>query len=191
MRRAPRADRVILVITFLLTVFADLVVAVNVGVLLAILQFLRRMSETVETRDVRSQELAAELAAVGVSALPLDVVVYEISGPLFFGATETLERALLATHTAPRTLILRLGRVPFMDITGIQALEDAIGALRKRGVEVLLCEANSRVLSKLMVAGLVSSNDDAHCPSLREALVRARVGAGTGPVSGGRAGADA
>jgi len=101
---------------------------------------------------------------------------------LFFGATETLERSLLETHTAPRTLILRLGRVPFMDITGIQALEDAIGALRKRGVEVLLCEANGRVLGKLMMAGLVSSDGDSHSPSLRQALLRAKVGEETPPV---------
>jgi SulP family sulfate permease len=181
LRRAPTADRVILIITFLLTVFADLVVAVNVGVVLAILQFLRRMSDSVETDEVAHHDLAAELAAVGVSRLPADVVVYEVSGPIFFGATEKFERTLLDTHTAPRTLVLRLERVPFMDLTGLEALEDVIRELRKRDVEVLLCEANRRVYGKLLAAGIVRPSDDAYSPTLQAALIRAGVGS-SGPM---------
>ncbi|MGP1665658.1 MAG: SulP family inorganic anion transporter, partial [Rhodanobacter sp.] len=145
--RAPTADRVILVITFLLTVFADLVVAVNVGVILAMLQFLRRMSEVVETQQVDTQVLQTELAQHGVDHLPPGTVVYEIDGPMFFGAVENFERALLQTHTDPKTLIIRLRRVPFIDITGIQMLEEVTGKLRMRGVKVVLCEANERVLA--------------------------------------------
>lgn len=172
MQRAPRADRVILIITFLLTVFADLVVAVDVGVILAILQFLRRMSESVETYGVEHHEIAVELTAVGLSKLPAEVVVYEISGPIFFGATERFERALLETHTMPHVLILRLGRVPFMDITGLQSLEEVVTELCKRNVTVLLCEANSRVLGKLKVAGIVTSIDDIYSATLPGALLR-------------------
>ena len=75
LRTAPRADRFILVITFLLTVFADLVVAVNVGVILAILHFLRRMSDSVETQPVDESELQAELAACGMRTLPQGLMV--------------------------------------------------------------------------------------------------------------------
>jgi SulP family sulfate permease len=172
MQRAPRADRAILIITFLLTVFADLVVAVNVGVILAILQFLRRMSESVETYGIEHHEIAVELAAAGLSKLPAEVVVYEISGPIFFGATERFERVLLETHTMPQVLILRLGRVPFMDITGLQSLEEVVTELRKRNVTVLLCEANSRVLGKLKVAGIITANDDTYSATLPDALLR-------------------
>ncbi len=149
LKTAPRADRLILVITFLLTVFADLVVAVNVGVILAILQFLRRMTETVETQPVDEAELEAELSRHGLHPLPPGVLVYEIAGPMFFGAVENFERALVHTHLEPKVLVIRLRRVPFMDITGIETLREVTGKLRRRGVKVLLCEANERVAAKL------------------------------------------
>lgn len=156
LKTAPTADRAILVITFVLTVFADLVVAVNVGVILAILHFLRRMAEVVETQPVDAQELQVELKQHGIEHLPPGLMVYEIAGPMFFGAVENFERALLQTHADPKVLIIRLRRVPFMDITGIQTLEEVIEKLRKRGVAVWLCEANARVLGKLRKAGVVS-----------------------------------
>jgi SulP family sulfate permease len=153
--RAPRADGVIMVITFLLTVFADLVVAVNVGVILAILQFMRRMVETVDIQQANEQSLAVELTTSGLAELPVGVLVYEINGPFFFGAVESFESALLQTHTDPRVLIIRLHRVPFIDITALQTLERAIEHLQKRGVRVLLCEANHRVRSKLWKLGIL------------------------------------
>ena len=156
LKKAPRADRTILVITFLLTVFADLVVAVNVGVILAILHFLRRMAEVVETKEMDAQALQTELNQYGIERLPSGVLVYEIAGPMFFGAVENFERALLQTHTDPEALIIRLRRVPFMDITGIQTLDAVINKLRKRGIRVVLCEANARVAGKLRKAGVLS-----------------------------------
>jgi sulfate permease, SulP family len=170
LRRAPMADRAILVITFLLTVFADLVVAVNVGVILAVLQFLRRMAATTQTQPVGAQVLRAELLAIGVAALPANIVVYEIAGPMFFGAVENFRRALIEMRPAPRALIIRLDRVPFMDITGIQTLEEVIGTLRRRGVLVVLCEANERVYGKLKMAGVL---DGDYHSRLREALTQA------------------
>jgi len=155
LRTAPLADRLILVITFVLTVFADLVVAVNVGVILAILHFLRRMSDAVETLPVDETELSTELARHHIDKLPRGLVVYEIAGPMFFGAVENFERALVETHTQPNALVIRLRRVPFMDITGIQVLEEVAATLRKRGVTVVLCEANERVKGKLLRAGVI------------------------------------
>ncbi len=176
MQKAPLADRAILVITFLLTVFADLVVAVNVGVILAVLQFLRRMAETVETQPVGARELKAELSELGVAELPSRIMVYEIVGPMFFGAVENFKRPLLEMRPYPQTLIIRLDRVPFMDITGIQTLEEVIVSLRKRGVTILLCEANPRVLAKLRTAGVLNAAaDDGYYESLRDALLRAGV----------------
>lgn len=154
LRTAPRADVAILLITFLLTIVTDLVIAVNIGVILAMLHFLRRMASAVEVLPLDAHKLKAELNGNGRSALPAGVLVYAIEGPFFFAAVDTLERALLQTHTDPRFLVIRLGRVPFMDITGIQALEEALMNLERRGVRVLICEANPRVLAKLMRAGV-------------------------------------
>ena len=170
LKKAPRADRAILVITFLLTVFADLVVAVNVGMILAILHFLRRMSEVVETKEMDTQALQTELAQHGVERLPTGVMVYEIAGPMFFGAVENFERALLQTHTDPKALIIRLRRVPFMDITGIQTLDAVIRKLRKRGIHVMLCEANARVLGKLRKAGVLDKDGTVYAEQLVEAV---------------------
>ena len=169
--RAPNADRVILLVTFLLTVFVDLVVAVNVGVIIAILHFLRRMSEVVETREVGAAALASELGALGLTELPAGVMVYEIDGPMFFGAVDNFERALAQTGTDPQTLIIRLCRVPFVDITGLQTLEEAVADLVKRGVVVILCEANARVLAKMKKTGIVGRDTAAkYCDTLGAAL---------------------
>lgn len=154
-RRAPRADVAILIITFLLTVFADLVIAVNIGVILAILQFMRRMSTSVEVQQLSAHDLKLELQNQNMTDLPKGLLVYEIDGPFFFGAVENFERALLQTHTDPHVLIIRLRRVPFTDITGLQLLEEVIKKLRKRGIRVMLCEANHRVHAKLWRAGIL------------------------------------
>ena len=156
LKTAPIADRLILLITFVLTVFADLVVAVNVGMILAILHFLRRMSDAVETLPVDETELHTALARHGIQHLPPDLLVYEIAGPMFFGAVENFERALVQTQADPKILIIRLRRVPFMDITGIQVLEEVMQKLRLRGIRVMVCEANERVLAKLQRAGVIN-----------------------------------
>jgi len=170
LRTAPWGDVIILVITFLLTVLVDLVVAVNVGVILAMLLFLRRMAGTVAVLRIDEASLRAELPAAG--ALPPGVAVYTIEGPLFFGAVETLEQGLRRSHGDPRCLVIRLRHVPFMDITGIQALAEAAGNLEQRGVRVLLCEARDNVRRKLERAGLLGpAVPQRRCyPGLEEAL---------------------
>ncbi len=187
LKTAPRADRVILLITLLLTVFADLVVAVNVGMILAILHFLRRMAETVETQPVAEAELSAELAQQGLPMLPTGVLVYEIAGPMFFGAVENFERALAHTHTEPRALVIRLRRVPFMDITGIETLKTVAAKLQARGVAVVLCEANERVKTKLVRAGVIADGQaegyaDRLGPALRQVMPQQDAAGATAPA---------
>src|SRR5690606_15987609 len=87
-RRAPRADVIILMVTFGLTVFADLVVAVNIGVVLAMLHFLRRMAESVVVRRQDAEALQKELDRDSLAAVPSDVLVYAIEGPFFFAAVD-------------------------------------------------------------------------------------------------------
>ncbi len=155
LKRAPRADVLILLVTFGLTVFVDLVVAVNIGVILATFHFLRRMAASVEVQQVSEQDLQKEFASNGIHLLPTGLLVYAVEGPFFFGAAENFERALISTHTEPRLLIIRLRWVPFIDITGLQTLEEVIVNFHKRQVRVMLTGANARVKSKLQKAGII------------------------------------
>jgi SulP family sulfate permease len=155
-RGSPATDVAVLVITFSLTVFVDLVVAVNVGVILAALFFMRRMSLAV---NVEAQvESSAENSAdnqLPAGPLPAGVLVYNIEGPLFFGAAEKLERTLAHIQRPATTLILRMGQVPFVDATGISAIDEIITDFLKHHATVLLSEVRPNVLLKLERAGLV------------------------------------
>src|SRR6202041_1568187 len=122
-RKAPKPDAAILLVTFLLTVFVDLVVAVNVGVIVAALMFMRRSAEAVQ---IEEQSADTASGADATSRAGDGVVVYSIQGPFFFGAAEKLERTLAQTQLRAHTLILRMGHVPFVDATGILAIEEII-----------------------------------------------------------------
>jgi SulP family sulfate permease len=169
-RGAPRADVAILLITFSLTILTDLVVAVNIGVILAMFQFMRRMSAAVEVVEHDHASLREELAEAGLEQLPRDVAVYSIDGPFFFGSVDSLERAMSWSREPPRYVVIRLDRVPFMDATGMKRLESTIGGLRKRGVQVLLSGASLRVLRKLVRAEIVRRDDPSCFKDLAEAL---------------------
>lgn len=144
---APRHDVVVLLTTFLLTVFTNLVVAVNVGVIVAMLLFIRRMNQAVtieqEPHSILNDEMGSPLT------LPHDVVIYSIQGPFFFGAAEKIEHALAVTHLDPKVIIFRLKNVPFMDMTGLQTFREIIEAFHHRNVLIYLCEANINVHKKL------------------------------------------
>ncbi|NWG86379.1 MAG: STAS domain-containing protein [Hydrogenophilaceae bacterium] len=173
-RRAPRADVAVLFITFGLTVFADLVVAVNVGVILASLFFMRRMAQSVSVEQMERSELAAEVDPALLQHLPPGVMVYSIDGPFFFGAAENFEQALKSTHSVPKTLVLRLGKVPFMDITGLQTLEEIVKQFQRRGTRVIVAEASKRVQEKLVKAGIAALVGSGNVfPRLEQALVSA------------------
>ncbi|TAL91558.1 MAG: STAS domain-containing protein [Candidimonas sp.] len=154
-RRAPRADVAILLITFFLTVFVDLVVAVNIGVILAMLHFLRRMAASVVVREESEQELHRELVGDGFTRLPPGVHVYAVEGPIFFGAVEAFEQALDSVPADLQVLIIRLRRVPFIDATGLQTLETVLHDWRQKQVRIILTEANARVERKLGKMGMI------------------------------------
>jgi SulP family sulfate permease len=154
LRRAPPADALILLVTFTLTVFVDLVVAVNIGVILATLHFLRRMAGSVEVQEQTHEQLHDEFGHRGLK-IPPGVLVYRVEGPFFFGAAETFQLALASTHADPRVLIIRLRWVPFIDATGLQTLEEVIRDLQRRHVRVMLTGANERVTGKMKKAGLL------------------------------------
>ncbi len=154
-KRAPKADVAILLITFGLTVFADLVVAVNIGVIIAILHFVKRMASSVEVKEPTSEELNNELQRYGRTTLPKELAIYALDGPFFFAAAEAFDRVMTSIQKTPKILIIRLRWVPFMDITGLQALEEIIKNFQSKNVTILISGANARVSQKLIRAGIV------------------------------------
>lgn len=150
-RGSPATDVAVLLITFALTVFVDLVVAVNVGVILAALVFMRRMALAVNIEPLTDS--AGSTLPRG--PLPPGVVVYSIDGPLFFGAAEKLERTLAHIQRPATTLVLRMGQMPFVDATGISAIKEIITDFLKHQATVVLSEVRPNVLRKLERAGVV------------------------------------
>jgi SulP family sulfate permease len=168
LRGAPGTDRLLMLITFALTIFVDLVVAVNVGVVLAALLFMRRMAET-----VRVEQQTFDDASGGDVVLPQSVLVYRIEGPFFFGAAEKLERTLERVQLGVRTVVIRLGRVPFMDATGIAALTEIVQRFQKRGIRVLLCGLHGELPRLLDLAGLTRIVGERNvCTNMREVAER-------------------
>jgi sulfate permease, SulP family len=144
---STRGDAALLVITFLLAVFADLVVAVNTGVVLAALLFMRRMAAEVRVEDLteESREDAAD-----------DMLVYRVDGPMFFGAASRLQETLARTHRRPRVLAIKLRMVPFMDATGVEALRNVVRDFQRQGTRVLLVAPRPGVLDMLTRAGVIA-----------------------------------
>jgi sulfate permease, SulP family len=153
-RTAPKADVAVLLITFLLTVFGDLVIAVNIGVLLACLLFMKRMSETFVIEQQPIEALIVTPENIDFK-LPPKTVIFTMEGPFFFGAAQHLESALEDVHGHANILVLRLGQVPFIDATGTQALWDLLDTCRHHKTRLVLSEARPNVLRKLTLAGLV------------------------------------
>lgn len=149
-RTAPRADVAVLFITFSLTVFADLVIAVNVGVVLASLLFMRRMAHAVQVVEDAGNE-----AGERPHALPPRTLVYRIDGPFFFGAAEKLEHTLKTIQSPMAQVVLRLAQVPFIDATGLQALSEMVDSFHRHGTRLIFCEVRPNVLEKLMRAGIL------------------------------------
>lgn len=169
---APRYDKFVLLTTFLLTIFTDLVVAVNVGIILAMMFFIQRMSQSViiEQQDEKSLKHELEIEH-SENLLPENTFVYTIQGPFFFGAAEKIEHALQITHTDPKTIIFRLKYVPFMDITGLQTFKETLEDFHNRGIKICLCEANLRVKHKIRNIGLLNYVVDKKIyPSLQKTI---------------------
>lgn len=153
LKTAPRADVVILLITFALTVFADLVVAVNIGVVLAMLHFLKRMSDSVEVRRQTSQQLKREFAQDNLQFAD-DVVVLSVNGPFFFAALDPLDAALNELNPSVRAVILRLNQVPFVDGTALGALDRFVHKAHTKNIKVFLSEVNPVVYKTITRMGL-------------------------------------
>jgi sulfate permease, SulP family len=155
LRVAPRSDVLVLVTCFVLTVVFDMVVAVSVGVVLAALLFMRRMAEITQVRLSGGGGQGDHAAAEGVpSDLQHKVAIYDIAGPLFFGAAQKAMGSLGTVAGGLEVLIVRLDKVPVMDATGLVALESAISTLTKHGCLTILTGLQSQPAALVERAGL-------------------------------------
>jgi sulfate permease, SulP family len=189
--RAPGSDVAVLLTTFGLTVFADLTVAVGVGMVLASMLFMKRMAEVSNisaiTREFsEGDEELGELKdpnAVASRELPPGVEVYEINGPLFFGVADRLKDTLRSLQRPPRVFVLRMRRVPAIDASGLHALEEFYEKCHRQRTALLL----SGVHAQPLVAFHRARFDDRLGPdsmfgSLDDALDRAREIVGLPPA---------
>lgn len=178
-RVAPRSDVAVLATCFTLTVLFDMVVAVSVGVLLASLLFMKRMAEVAEVR------LVDETHPAWSAPLPPGVVHYEVGGPLFFAAAEKAMAALRTVEGNVRVVILDLGAVPAIDMTGLVSLGSAVERLQKGKVLVILTGVQKQPLRVLARAGWRSRKGRLvvyRSVDRAVALAREHVGAGRSTV---------
>lgn len=153
-KMGPKPDVAVLLITFLLTVFSDLVIAVNIGVILASLMFMRRMAHAVRIEEQSTGKLAKE-GFDKAPWLPEKTVIYSIDGPFFFGAAERLENALETIQSHAELLVIRMKGVPFMDATGLLTLDGIIEDCHRHKTRLVLCEVLDSVKRKLEKAGIL------------------------------------
>lgn len=177
LRMMPRSDAGVLLTTFALTVIFDLVVAVEVGMVLAAILFIKRVSETTEVSRVTENDVleSPEQLAAGKD-IPAGVMVYRIFGPFLFGAAEKMEDALERIDQLPKVLILRLHLVSAMDATALNALESVIERLQHHGGTVILSGLHRQPLEMLRKAGFVEVIGRKNlCAHFDHSLARARA----------------
>ncbi len=189
LRVAPRADALVLVTCFALTVLFDMVVAVSVGVVLAALLFMRRMAELTQVRLTAPEAEPGDGPAALPKTLVGKVALYEIAGPLFFGAAQKAMSSLGAISAHVQVVILRLDSVPVMDATGLVALESALESLSKRGCVAVLTGLQQQPAELIERAGLRHKPWRLMMrPDLASAIAAAEEVVGGGPRKTGRPG---
>jgi SulP family sulfate permease len=185
--RAPKSDIFVLIVTFALTVFVDLTVAVQVGVVAAALLFMKRMAEvtsiegvTTEMRDGAENpeeitQVRRRKRIVGGLEIPKGVEVYAINGPFFFGAADRLKDVMSEIAKPPKVFILRMAHVPAIDATGIHALEQLAKKCRAQGTKLVLSEVRDQPLAALAKAEALDRFDGL-ADTLEEALGASAAG---------------
>lgn len=177
-----KSDVAVLLITFFLTVIVDLTVAIEVGIVLAIMLFVRRVMETSSINVVEEEQLLATENSEVVNPddiesldIPKGVEVYEINGPFFFGLANKFEELVNTRDKDVKVRIIRMRRVPFMDSTGVNNLKNLCERTQKRGIHVILSGVNEKVQQTLIKYG-VDKQIGADCiqPHITLALEKAK-----------------
>lgn len=152
-RTAPKSDILVLIVTFVLTVVFDLVVAIEIGMVLACLLFIKRMSEETHADSwVYTDDDTPDIDE-HLQKLPLQIRVYEITGPLFFGAADAIEHIVVKDFT--RCLVLRMRGVPALDSTAMNALQNLVKACESKGITLVFSHVNEQPMHVMEKAGFV------------------------------------
>jgi SulP family sulfate permease len=179
--KGPRSDVAVLLTTFLLTVLVDLTVAIEIGMVLAVFLFMRKMIKfsdvSILTKDIDDNGNGKDKEAISNFSIPHDVEVFEITGPLFFGAAYKFKDAMRFIGKPPKILIIRMRQVPIIDSTGIRTLEEVYKESKHRGTKLILSEVHSQqVMKELQDARLLFSIGKGNVTdSFEEALSRSIV----------------
>ena len=184
LRKWPVCDTAVFLSAFALTVVVDLTVAVEIGMVLAAILFIKRSSETTQIMAVdESTETEGSHHSLLGKEVPKGVMVYRMMGAFFFGAVDKLESVLKRVNQEPEVLILRMRKVVAMDATGLNALEDLYEKLRKRGKHLILSAPHTNPLMVMEKAGFIERlGRENVCPHIDAALERAREILGLPPA---------
>ena len=174
----PKSDVIVLLITFFLTVIFDLTIAIEVGLLIACLLFMKRMAESTQIKVIADEidpndETDAEVHEEHL-IIPKGVEVYEINGPYFFGIANKFEELMAAMEDHPKVRVIRMRRVPFIDSTGIHNLQNLCEMSHRDGTHIVLSGVTPNVYSVLEHNGFCQLLGKDHiCPNINVALDRA------------------
>lgn len=156
--KSPKSDVVVLVTTFSLTVLFDLTIAIEIGMILAVLLFMKRMSEvsnvSVITRELEDEEDLPDPNAVDKKLIPVGVEVFEINGPFFFGAASKFKEEMRMIEAPPKVRIIRMRNVPAVDATGMQTIKDFYNDAIKQGTKIILSGVHTQPLFAMTQAGI-------------------------------------
>lgn len=170
-KTAPKSDIIVLVLTFALTVIFDLVVAIEIGMILACLLLLRRMSEESEVKSWKYIEDENDPDSIMLRKVPKHVRVYEISGPMFFGAADRI--ATISVKDFTRCLVIRMRAVNALDATAMHSLEELYDKLSKKHIAVVFSHVNEQPMHVMQKAGFVEKvGSENFCEHIDEALER-------------------
>ncbi len=173
-KTAPATDILVMVVTFLLTVIFDLVIAIEVGMVLTAVLFMKRMSDETTVSGWRYESDGSDKDSIELRKIPEGIRVYEISGPLFFGAADKLLDITLKDFT--KCLVLRMRAVPALDATAMNALETLRKKCEARGVKLVLSHVNPQPLATMKRAGFVEKlGEDCLCAHIDDALAKAQT----------------
>ena len=175
-KTSPKSDIIVLVTTFVLTVVFDLVVAIEVGIVLAAILFMKRMSDVTEVEGWKyideDDEAAQDPDALSLRVVPANTFVYEVSGPLFFGAADKILK--ITVSEGQKCLVLRLRSVSAIDATAMHNLEQLHRDCEKKGVQLILSHVNEQPMNVMKKAGFVDKIGEGNiCTHIDEALARA------------------
>ncbi|MCC6289799.1 MAG: STAS domain-containing protein [Chitinophagaceae bacterium] len=178
--KSPKSDVAVLLVSFLLTVFIDLTVAIEVGMVLAAFLFMRKMVQfsgvNIFTKEMEDGDIVKSKEDIENFSVPKNVEVFEIKGPMFFAAAYKFKEAMRVLETPPRVLIIRMRQVPMIDATGIKTLKDVLMQTKQTKTKLILSGvAEGQVLSELQKSRLVFAIGKANVlPTFTLALERAK-----------------